>query len=241
MSTTPRFFGLKHALDRIAAIALLLPLAPVFVFVAIAIKLDDGGDVFFRQTRAGLEGNPFNIWKFRTMVPNATDLGGGFFPEGMQLVTRVGRFLRKTSIDELPQLFNIATGQMSFVGPRPTLLEQVARYTPHQRRRLHVKPGVTGWAQLHGRSEIPWSRRIEYDVEYVTRASLGFDLRILIRTVPVVLFGKGNRATLAPDDGTDDLRGSRQAEVRRDETATEQGAAQPQVRTSAGAFSAGAR
>ena len=200
----PKPLGLKYALDRVVALVLLPVLTPVMGAVAIAIKLDDGGSVFFRQIRVGLDGRLFRIWKFRTMVPEAWEIGQGYAPADQHLVTKVGGFLRRSSLDEVPQIFNILKGEMSFVGPRPTLLSQVERYTPRQRARLLVKPGVLGWAQLHGRSAVPWSARIEYDLEYVRRASLVFDLEIVIRTVPMVLRGTGIKLYETADE-VDDL------------------------------------
>jgi lipopolysaccharide/colanic/teichoic acid biosynthesis glycosyltransferase len=180
---------LKHLVDRVGAGAMLCAIGPLLGGIALAIKLDDGGEIFFRQERVGRDGRSFGIWKFRTMVPDAMERGKGYFTD--DLITPVGKLLRKTSLDELPQLLNILTGEMSFVGPRPTLRDQVDRYTDEQRRRLEVRPGVAGWAQLHGRNTLPWSERIRYDVEYVDRAGLIFDLYILLRTVPMVLTGSG--------------------------------------------------
>jgi lipopolysaccharide/colanic/teichoic acid biosynthesis glycosyltransferase len=175
--------------------------------IAVAIKLDDGGPVFFRQIRAGLNAEPFPIWKFRTMVPDAWEIGQGYVPEGTELVTKVGAWLRSASLDEVPQIFNILRGEMSFVGPRPTLPSQVARYTSQQRGRLLVKPGILGWAQLHGRNSLPWSKRIEYDLEYVRRASLAFDLEIVVRSIPMVFRGSGIKLYQTPDE-VDDLGGT---------------------------------
>lgn len=180
---------IKYAFDKLGAAALLTLLGPGMSLVALAIKLEDGGDVFFRQERAGEGGQPFHIWKFRTMIADAEKIGGGYIPPGTKLVTNVGKILRKTSLDELPQLINILVGEMSFVGPRPTLTSQAERYTPEQKRRFEMRPGVAGWAQLHGRNSLPWSKRIEYDVEYVETFSLLFDVEILLRTVPMVLLG----------------------------------------------------
>jgi len=199
-----RTLEVKYTIDLVVGL-LLLPLAiPLMVVIAIAIKLDDGGPVFFRQTRSGLHGRQFEIWKFRTMVPEAWEIGHGYIPEGADLITRVGALLRATSLDEVPQLINIVKGDMSFVGPRPTLPSQVARYTTEQRGRLAVRPGVLGWAQLHGRTDLPWSRRISYDLEYVERVSLAFDLRIVLRSIPMVLRGSGIRLYETPDE-VDDL------------------------------------
>ena len=198
---------LKYAIDRIAAAILLPVVTPLMAAIAVAIRIDDGGSVFFRQTRVGRNGRLFRIWKFRTMVPDAWEIGRGYVPAGTSLVTRVGGFLRASSLDEVPQIFNILKGEMSFVGPRPTLLTQVERYTPEQRARLLVKPGILGLAQLHGRSSVPWSVRIEYDLEYVRRASLAFDLQIIARSIPMVLRGSG--VTLYEDPSeVDDLPGT---------------------------------
>jgi lipopolysaccharide/colanic/teichoic acid biosynthesis glycosyltransferase len=191
-------------LDRFAAAILLPVVTPMMAAIAIAIRIDDGGSVFFRQTRVGLNGRLFQIWKFRTMIPDAWEIGQGYVPADVPLVTRAGGFLRATSLDEVPQVFNILMGEMSFVGPRPTLPSQVERYTSEQRRRLLVKPGILGWAQLHGRSAVPWSRRIEYDLEYVRRASLAFDLEIIVRSIPMVLRGTGVKLYESHDE-VDDL------------------------------------
>ena len=155
---------------------------------AIAIKLDDGGPVFYRQRRVGLHCDEFELLKLRTMDVGAESRGAGFaVNEGDPRITRVGRLLRRLSLDELPQLWNVVRGDMSLIGPRPTLAYQVDRYTPRQRRRLDVKPGITGWAQIHGRARLAWSDRIELDVWYVEHRSPLLDLKILVRT-PLALF-----------------------------------------------------
>lgn len=200
----PKPLRLKYAIDRIAAAILLLLVTPLMAAIAVAIRIDDGGSVFFRQIRVGLNGRLFRIWKFRTMVPDAWEIGQGYMPANTELVTKVGAFLRRSSLDELPQIFNILKGEMSFVGPRPTLLSQVERYTPRQRERLLVKPGILGWAQLHGRHALPWSKRIDYDLEYIARASLAFDLAIVLRSIPLVIRGSGIKLYQAPDE-VDDL------------------------------------
>jgi lipopolysaccharide/colanic/teichoic acid biosynthesis glycosyltransferase len=202
----PKPLRLKYAIDRIVAVILLPLVTPLMAAIAIAIRVDDGGSVFFRQIRVGLNGRLFRIWKFRTMVPDAWEIGHGYVPANTELVTNVGAFLRRFSLDEVPQIFNILKGEMSFVGPRPTLASQVERYTPRQRERLQVKPGILGWAQLHGRNSLPWSKRIEYDVEYVNRVSLMFDLKIVVRSVPIVARGSGIRFYQTPDE-VDDLGG----------------------------------
>jgi lipopolysaccharide/colanic/teichoic acid biosynthesis glycosyltransferase len=161
----------------------------VLAVAALAIKLEDRGPVFYRQRRVGLHGREFELLKLRTMVVGAETQGTGFaVNEGDPRITRVGRVLRRLSIDELPQLWNVARGDMSMIGPRPTLAYQVERYTPRQRRRLDVKPGITGWAQIHGRARLPWEERIELDVWYVEHRTPWLDLKILART-PLALFG----------------------------------------------------
>jgi lipopolysaccharide/colanic/teichoic acid biosynthesis glycosyltransferase len=175
---------LKRALDVAASAGALALGAPVLALAAAAIKLEDGGPVFFRQERIGRDGEPFQILKLRTMVVGAESLGAGYaIDEGDSRITRIGSLLRRTSLDELPELLNVLRGDMSLVGPRPTLRYQVEQYTDHQRRRLEVPPGVTGWAQVHGRAALPWPERIELDVWYVDHASLALDARILWRTL----------------------------------------------------------
>ena len=162
--------------------------SPILGAAALAIKLDDGGPVLYRQTRVGRDGEDFELLKLRTMVVGAEGQGAGFAVDsGDPRITRVGGFLRRTSIDELPQLWNVLRGDMSVIGPRPTLRYQVDRYTPRQRRRLEVRPGLTGWAQVNGRAELPWDERIELDVHYVEHRSPQRDLHILLRT-PGALF-----------------------------------------------------
>jgi lipopolysaccharide/colanic/teichoic acid biosynthesis glycosyltransferase len=180
----------NRALD-IAGAGLGLALAsPVLAAAAAAIKLEDGGPVLYKQRRVGLGGEEFELLKLRTMVVGAEHQGAGFAVDrGDPRITRVGRLLRRLSLDELPQLWNVARGDMSLVGPRPTLAYQVERYTPRQRRRLEVKPGLTGWAQVHGRAALPWEERIELDVWYVEHRSPWLDLKILLRTPLALLSG----------------------------------------------------
>ena len=179
---------MNRALDVAAAGAGLVLAGPVLAAAAVAIKFEDGGPVFYRQRRVGLNGEEFELLKLRTMVVGAEARGAGFaVNERDPRIARVGRVLRRLSIDELPQLWNVARGDMSLIGPRPTLAYQVERYTPRQRRRLDVKPGITGWAQIHGRARLPWEERIELDVWYVEHRSPWVDLRILART-PRALF-----------------------------------------------------
>jgi len=178
--------------NRAADVALaglgLVVTSPLLVAAGLAVKLEDGGPVLFRQTRVGKDGKDFELLKLRSMVVDAERTGAGHAVDrGDRRITRVGRLLRRTSIDELPQLWNIVRGDMSVIGPRPTLRYQVERYSERQRRRLDVRPGLTGWAQIHGRAALPWAERIELDVWYVENRSAAVDLRILLRT-PAALF-----------------------------------------------------
>jgi lipopolysaccharide/colanic/teichoic acid biosynthesis glycosyltransferase len=178
----------NRVLDVAAGATALALTSPVLAAAALAIKLEDGGPIFYRQRRVGHVGAEFELLKLRTMEVGAERTGAGFaVNEGDPRITRVGRVLRRLSIDEIPQLWNVVRGEMSLVGPRPTLAYQVERYTPRQRRRLEVKPGITGWAQIHGRARLPWEDRIELDVWYVEHRSPWLDLKILART-PLALF-----------------------------------------------------
>jgi lipopolysaccharide/colanic/teichoic acid biosynthesis glycosyltransferase len=183
-------------LPRVADIALaalgLAAGAPIVVAAAVAIKLTSRGPVLYRQRRAGMDGEAFEVYKLRTMRMGADPVGVGTpVLEGDPRVTRVGRVLRRFSLDEIPNLINVLRGEMAIVGPRPTLAAQVELYTPHQRRRLEVKPGLTGWAQVNGRAGIPWEERIELDVWYVDNRSPRLDLRILGRTLRLLASGHG--------------------------------------------------
>jgi lipopolysaccharide/colanic/teichoic acid biosynthesis glycosyltransferase len=179
----------NRAADVALAGAALVVASPVLALATLAVKLEDGGPVLYRQLRVGKGGIDFELIKLRTMVVGAETIGAGIaVDEGDARITRVGRILRRLSLDELPQLWNVVRGEMSIVGPRPTLRYQVERYTLRQRRRLDVKPGITGWAQVHGRAALPWDERIELDVWYVEHRSASIDLKILART-PLALFG----------------------------------------------------
>jgi lipopolysaccharide/colanic/teichoic acid biosynthesis glycosyltransferase len=183
---------LSRALDVALAAALLAVTAPVLGLAALAIKLESRGPVFYRQRRVGRGGEPFELWKLRTMVPGAETMGAGIYiVEGDPRITGVGRLLRRLSLDELPNLVNVLKGEMAMVGPRPTVQEQVDRYTDRQLRRLEVKPGITGWAQVNGRTSLPWPERIELDVWYVEHRSLRLDLRILAKTARLLATGRG--------------------------------------------------
>ena len=188
MSQEVRGAAVNRALDVVGAGVGLALASPALAAAAVAIKLDDGGPVLYRQRRVGKDGVEFDLLKLRTMVVGAERQGAGWaVNEGDPRITRVGRVLRRLSLDELPQLWNVLVGDMSLIGPRPTLAYQVERYTPRQRRRLEVRPGITGWAQVHGRARLPWDDRIELDVWYVENRSPWLDLKILART-PRALF-----------------------------------------------------
>jgi lipopolysaccharide/colanic/teichoic acid biosynthesis glycosyltransferase len=179
----------NRALDAAGAALGLALASPVLAVAALAVKLEDRGPVLYRQTRVGKDGEDFDLLKLRTMVVGAETQGAGYaVNRGDARITRVGRLLRAASIDELPQLWNVLRGDMSLIGPRPTLRYQVERYTERQRRRLEVRPGITGWAQIHGRAALPWEERIELDLWYVEHRSPRVDLKILLRT-PLALLG----------------------------------------------------
>ncbi len=191
--------GLKRVFDVVVCSAMLVLLSPVIALIALAIKLDDRGPVLFVQERAGKDGKPFECIKFRTMVVGAAQLGRGLeIASGDERITRMGRLLRSFTLDEIPQMINIVKGDMSIVGPRPTVMSQVARYTPQQRRRLEVKPGMAGWAWIHGRNRLPWSERIELDIWYVDHWSFWLDLKILFKAF-LMLF---RRDGVYSQDGT---------------------------------------
>jgi lipopolysaccharide/colanic/teichoic acid biosynthesis glycosyltransferase len=178
----------NRAADVAIAGSALVAASPVLALAALAAKLEDRGPVLYKQTRVGKDGADFELLKLRTMVVGAETMGAGLaVNEGDSRITRAGRILRRLSLDELPQLWNVMRGEMSVIGPRPTLRYQVERYTPHQRRRLEVKPGITGWAQIRGRAALPWAERIELDVFYVEHRTPLLDLKILART-PLALF-----------------------------------------------------
>ncbi|MEX2107536.1 MAG: sugar transferase [Solirubrobacterales bacterium] len=187
---------MPRALDiPIAAIALVV-FSPVLAIAAIAIRLGSTGPIFYRQRRVGKDGREFEMLKLRTMVQGSDPVGvGTVVTRDDPRVTRAGRFLRRTSLDEIPNLINVLRGEMAIVGPRPTIPAQVKDYSSRQKRRHEVRPGLTGWAQVQGRAGIPWEERIELDIEYVERRSLGLDVRILAKTTWLLLTGHG----LAPD------------------------------------------
>jgi lipopolysaccharide/colanic/teichoic acid biosynthesis glycosyltransferase len=206
---------ISRALDLLVSLVGTIVTAPVVALLAAAIRLESPGDPIYRQTRVGKDGRPFEIYKLRTMVKDAEFQGAGLaIAEGDPRITRVGDFLRRYSLDELPNLWNVLKGDMAIVGPRPTVEGQVRHYTPRQRGRLAVRPGITGWAQINGRATLPWPERIELDLWYVEHRSLSLDLKILARTVKQVLSGHGiykgahggwrtpeDAPAAAPDDG----------------------------------------
>ena len=183
---------MTRALDILIAAAALVVLSPVLALAALAIRLESRGPVIYRHRRVGRGGRQFELLKLRTMVQGAETMGAGLYIEDRDpRITRSGRLLRRFSLDELPNLVNVLRGDLAIVGPRPTVSEQVDLYTDHQRRRLEVRPGITGWAQVNGRASLPWPERIELDVWYVEHRSLRLDLRILARTVKLLVTGRG--------------------------------------------------
>jgi lipopolysaccharide/colanic/teichoic acid biosynthesis glycosyltransferase len=195
----------QRVLDLVVLIVGAIPAVVVGLVCAVAVRLDSRGPVVFRQERIGRDAQPFVLLKFRTMID--APQGNPLFPDA-ERVTHVGRLLRRTSLDELPQLLNVLKGEMSIVGPRPTLAYQVARYDARQHRRLLVRPGLTGLAQLRGRNAITWGERIEHDLEYVQRQSLGLDLRVMLGTPLTLVHGRGTEGhpvddpiATPPEDG----------------------------------------
>jgi lipopolysaccharide/colanic/teichoic acid biosynthesis glycosyltransferase len=182
----------RRALDLVIAGAVCAVTAPVVALLALVVRLESRGHPIYTQTRVGKDGALFEIYKLRTMVHGAEFTGAGLaIHEGDDRITRLGRFLRRYSLDELPNLWNVLRGEMSIIGPRPTLQVQVDQYTERERGRLAVKPGITGWAQVNGRASLPWSERIELDLWYVEHRTLALDFEILVRTVRMVLTGQG--------------------------------------------------
>jgi len=182
----------RRALDLVIAGAVSAVTAPVVALLALGVRLESPGHPIYTQTRVGKDGALFEIYKLRTMVHGAEFTGAGLaIQEGDDRITRLGRFLRRYSLDELPNLWNVLRGEMSIIGPRPTLQVQVDQYTERERGRLTVKPGITGWAQVNGRASLPWSERIELDLWYVEHRTLALDFEILVRTVRMVVTGQG--------------------------------------------------
>lgn len=183
---------IRRGIDIVVSALALVVGAPVLALAVLAIRLESRGPAIYRQRRVGLHGAPFDVLKLRTMVDGAEHIGAGLAVNANDSrITRVGAFLRRTSLDELPNLLNVLRGEMSLIGPRPTLPAQVDQYTARQRGRLAVKPGISGWAQVNGRASLPWSQRIELDLYYVEHRSLALDLKILLRTPALILGGSG--------------------------------------------------
>jgi lipopolysaccharide/colanic/teichoic acid biosynthesis glycosyltransferase len=183
---------LRRAFDIVVAGVALLFFSPVLLAAMIAIRLESHGSPIYRQRRVGANGEEFDVLKLRTMVTGAEHIGAGMaIDEGDTRITRVGGFLRRTSLDEIPNLINVLKGDMAIIGPRPTIPVQVAQYTDRQRGRLSVKPGLTGWAQVNGRAALPWPERIELDLWYIEHRSWRLDFQILMRTARMVLSGHG--------------------------------------------------
>jgi lipopolysaccharide/colanic/teichoic acid biosynthesis glycosyltransferase len=183
---------IRRAVDLLVAAAVLVLASPLLLAAALAIRVSSRGPAIYRQRRVGRDGHEFDVLKLRTMVSGAEQLGAGLaVDEGDPRITRVGALLRRSSLDELPNLWNVVRGEMSLIGPRPTVPSQVARYDERQRGRLAIRPGMTGWAQVNGRASLPWSERIELDLYYIEHRSLALDVRILARTVAVLLGGGG--------------------------------------------------
>jgi lipopolysaccharide/colanic/teichoic acid biosynthesis glycosyltransferase len=182
----------RRTFDVVAAATALLVAAPVLLVAVIAIRLETRGHPIYRQRRVGRDGRAFDVLKLRTMVAGAETMGAGLAVNvGDSRITRVGAFLRRTSLDELPNLVNVLKGDMAIIGPRPTVPVQVEQYTERERGRLAIRPGITGWAQVNGRTTLPWEQRIELDLWYIEHRSWRLDARILARTVRMVFGGEG--------------------------------------------------
>jgi lipopolysaccharide/colanic/teichoic acid biosynthesis glycosyltransferase len=182
----------RRAVDIVVAALALVATGPLQLLAMLAIRLESPGHPLYRQRRVGKDGEPFDMLKLRTMVSGAERIGAGLaVNEGDERITRVGRLLRRYSIDELPNLVNVLRGEMSIIGPRPTIQVQVQQYTERQRGRLAIRPGLTGWAQIHGRTSLPWTERIELDLWYVEHRSLRLDLAIIWRTIRMLVNGDG--------------------------------------------------
>lgn len=191
---------IKRVLDLLISIVSIIVLSPIFLIIMMAIKLESKGPVFFSQSRVGKDGIKFKVHKFRSMLTFEESFYSDGTPiENYDRITKVGNLLRKSSLDELPQIFNILKGEMSLVGPRPTLEYQVEKYNEFQKKRLLVRPGLTGWAQVNGRNSLSWEEKIKFDVEYVEYLSLKLDLTIIFKTFGV-LFKANDNSFTKPDE-----------------------------------------
>lgn len=194
---------IKEIFDKIFSLIAIIILIPLFLLVSILIKFDSEGPVFFIQERVGKDGKPFKAFKFRTMYVDApSKTKGRYILKDDPNITKIGKILRRTGIDELPQLINVLKGDMSLVGPRPTLRYQVEKYDDYQRKRLLMKPGITGWALINGRNKLTWPERIKLDVWYVENWSFWLDIKILLKTIWVVVSGNGLYSEVSSDEIT---------------------------------------
>lgn len=193
---------LKRIVDITISILGIIILIPFFVIVSLLIKLESSGEVFFKQCRVGKNGKIFKIYKFRSMIINAVNLGAGLYMEGEDdfRITKIGKIMRKTSIDELPQLFNILKGDMSIVGPRPLLKITIDQMSEIQKERLSVRPGITGWAQVNGRNELTMKERVDKDLWYIKNQNMNLDMKIIIKTVKIILFREGIKMDQKQED-----------------------------------------
>jgi lipopolysaccharide/colanic/teichoic acid biosynthesis glycosyltransferase len=183
---------IRRLFDILVSLSVLILTSPLLALAMIAIRLESKGHPIYRQRRIGRSGEPFNVLKLRTMVDGAEHVGAGLaINHNDSRITRVGALLRRTSVDELPNLLNVLHGEMSLIGPRPTVPVQVENYTPRQRQRLQIKPGITGWAQVNGRASLPWTERIELDIYYIENRAVAMDIQILWRTIGMVFGGSG--------------------------------------------------
>ena len=183
----------KRILDVVLSIFITLILSPLFFLLAILIKLGSKGPVFFRHERVGKDEAPFQMWKFRTMTHEAEQIGAALTEHGDSRITGVGKLIRRFSLDELPQLFNVLLGEMSLVGPRPEISEIVQTYSPQQKKALSIRPGITGLSQINGRDDLPIDVKLNFEVEYVKTVSIGLDFKILLKTIPAIINARGNR------------------------------------------------
>ncbi|RMD91943.1 MAG: sugar transferase [Calditrichaeota bacterium] len=186
-------FFIKRIFDLFVATFLLIIFSPLFLLIAFFIKIDSSGPIFYKHSRVGKDGNYFLMWKFRTMKKDADKIGPNLTQDNDPRITRIGKWLRRLSLDELPQLINVLRGEMSIVGPRPEIPEIVKTYTDQQKRALSVKPGITGLSQVNGRDDLPINEKLQYELEYVDHFSFILDLKILLKTIPAIVSARGNR------------------------------------------------
>lgn len=188
-----RGIALKRIIDIVLSIVLILLLFPLFILIIVIIQAESPGPALFKHERVGHNGKNFEMWKFRTMVNGADKKGSGLTQHNDTRITRFGSLLRRFSLDEMPQLINVLTGEMSIVGPRPEIPEIVESYSVEQQKALEVKPGITGLSQINGRDDLPIEKKLRYEVDYVNNRSIVLDLKIMIKTIPAVVNARGNR------------------------------------------------